>query len=157
GPVEVLELPDREPPDRARRSAGGLEGQRHDRHRGQRRPQARRGGRAQPRMKVWAILGAHQGDNNQVLALAEALGGPFTRKQLTYNRWRHLGPRILGASLRSLTKRSRTSVSRDLPDLTISTGHRSVAVVQALRARSPGMVRSVHVGYPRISPGKFDL
>jgi len=43
-------------------------------------------------MRVWAILGARQGDNNQVLALAETLGVPFEIKQLDYNRWRHLGP-----------------------------------------------------------------
>jgi len=107
--------------------------------------------------KIWALLGAHQGDNNQVLALAEAIGLPFERKQLTYNRWRHLGPNLLGASFRSLKRSSRASLSGDLPDLTISTGHRSVAPVQLLRERSGGAVHSIHVGYPRISPEKFDL
>ena len=110
-----------------------------------------------PRPKIWAILGAHQGDNNQVLALAESIGLPFERKQLRYNRWRHLGPSLLGATFRSLTRSSRTVLSGPLPDLTISTGHRSVAAVQSLRERSNGAVRSIHVGYPRISPGKFDL
>jgi len=109
------------------------------------------------RPKIWALLGAHQGDNNQVLALAEAIGLPFERKQLTYNRWRHLGPNLLRASFRSLKRSSRASLSGDLPDLTISTGHRSVAPVQLLRERSGGAVRSIHVGYPRISPDKFDL
>jgi len=112
----------------------------------------------QPRSpKIWALLGAHRGDNNQVLALAEALGVPFERKQLTYNRWRHLGPRLLGATLRSLDPRSRELLTGKAPDLTISTGHRSVAVVQALRKQSGGSTRSIHVGYPRISPAKFDL
>ncbi len=27
-------------------------------------------------MRVWALLGPHRGDNNQVLALAEALASP---------------------------------------------------------------------------------
>ena len=107
--------------------------------------------------RIWALLGARKGDNNQVLALAEELGLPFECKQLTYNRWRHLGPRLLGATLRSLTPGSREQVSGDCPDLTISTGHRSVAVVQSLRKRSGGRTRSIHVGYPRISPDKFDL
>jgi len=110
-----------------------------------------------PEPKIWALLGARQGDNNQVLALAEALGLPFERKQLTYNRWRHLGPRILGPTLRSLTRISRASMTRDIPDVTISTGHRSVAAVQFLRRRSGGRVRSIHVGYPRISPSEFHL
>jgi hypothetical protein len=43
------------------------------------------------------------------------------------------------------------------PDLTISGGHRSVPVVQALRRRSGGRTRSIHVGFPRASPGLFDL
>ena len=107
--------------------------------------------------RIWALLGARKGDNNQVLALAEALGLPFVCKQLTYNHWRHLGPHLLGATLRSLTPGSRALLSGDLPDLTISTGHRSVAVVQSLRRRSGGRTRSIHVGYPRISPDKFDL
>jgi mitochondrial fission protein ELM1 len=107
--------------------------------------------------RIWALLGARKGDNNQVLALAEALGLPFVCKQLTYNHWRHLGPHLLGATLRSLTPGSRALLSGDLPDLTISTGHRSVAVVQSLRRRSGGRTHSIHVGYPRISPDKFDL
>jgi len=109
------------------------------------------------RPRVWALLGAHQGDNNQVLALAEALALPFERKNLTYNRWRHFQPWLLGATFRSLTKESRDLVSGDLPDLTISTGHRSVPVVRAIRRRSAGRTRSVHLGYPRISPVHFDL
>jgi len=108
-------------------------------------------------MKIWAILGARKGDNNQVLALAETLGLPFECKQLSYNRWRHFGPRILGTTFRSLTAASRAQVSGDIPDLTISTGHRSVPVVQELRRRSKGATRSIHVGYPRISPSSFDL
>jgi mitochondrial fission protein ELM1 len=108
-------------------------------------------------IRIWALLGAHRGDNNQVLALAESLGLPFETKSLRYNRWRHLQPRLLGATLRSLTKSSRPSVSGDSPDLTISTGHRSVPVVQALRRRSGGRMRAVHIGYPRISPEHFDL
>ncbi|MEO8547218.1 MAG: ELM1/GtrOC1 family putative glycosyltransferase [Sphingomicrobium sp.] len=107
--------------------------------------------------RVWALLGAHRGDNNQVLALAEALGLPFEVKSLRYNQWRRLQPRLLGATLRSLVRDSRADVSGDPPDLTISTGHRSVPVVQAIRRRSGGRTRAVHLGYPRLSPARFDL
>jgi mitochondrial fission protein ELM1 len=58
----------------------------------------------------------------------------------------------------SLSPASRAELLRDEPpDLTISAGHRSVPVVQALRARSGGRLRSIHVGFPRISPDNFDL
>jgi mitochondrial fission protein ELM1 len=109
-------------------------------------------------LRIWALLGARAGDNNQVIALAEALGLPFEIKQLEYNSLHRLGPRLLGRSLMSLTRRSRDVILSDPPpDLTISAGHRSVAVVRALRRRSGGRTRSIHVGFPRVSPGHFDL
>jgi hypothetical protein len=108
--------------------------------------------------RIWALLGARAGDNDQVIALAEAIGLPFETKQLNYNGFRRLGPRLLGRSLMSLTGRSRHAIlDEPPPDLTISAGHRSVAAVRALRHRSGGRTRSIHVGFPRISPGHFDL
>jgi hypothetical protein len=108
--------------------------------------------------RIWALIGARAGDNDQVIALAEALGLPFEIKQLQYNAFRLLGPRLLRRSLISLITPSRRMIlSEPPPDLTISAGHRSVAVVQALRHRSGGWTRSIHVGFPRVSPGEFDL
>ena len=49
------------------------------------------------------------------------------------------------------------SCEGDPPDLTISTGLRSVPVVRELKRRSRGKTRSVHLGFPRISPRHFDL
>src|SRR5205823_2214540 len=43
------------------------------------------------------------------------------------------------------------------PDLTISTGLRSVPAVRELKRRSGGRTRTVHLGYPRISPRHFEL
>jgi mitochondrial fission protein ELM1 len=108
-------------------------------------------------IRVWALLGPHRGDNNQVLALAEALGLPFEEKLLTYNGLRRLQPALLGATLKSVAADSRAQLEGPPPDLTISTGHRSVPVVRALRKRSGGKMRAVHLGYPRISPRHFDL
>jgi mitochondrial fission protein ELM1 len=109
-------------------------------------------------LQIWALLGARAGDNDQVIALAEAIGLPFEVKQLEYNRLHALGPRLLGTSLASLTPASRRAILGDeLPDLTISTGHRSVPAVRELRRRSGGRTRSIHVGFPRVSPDHFDL
>jgi len=107
-------------------------------------------------VRIWALLGARPGDNDQVIALARALGLPFTVKRLHYNRLHLLGPRLLGASLAALTPGSRRDVSADAaPDVTISTGHRSVPVVRWLRRRAG--TRSIHIGFPRVSPANFDL
>ena len=93
-----------------------------------------------------------------MIALAEALGLPFEIKQVEYNRLHSLGPRLLGHSLVSLTRKSRAQMlSERPPDLTISAGHRSVPLVLALRCRSADRMRSIHIGFPRISPAHFDL
>lgn len=108
--------------------------------------------------RTWALLGARAGDNDQVIALAEALGSPFQIKSLEYNLLHAMGPRVLQSSLASLTRASRDLLLHEPPpDITISTGHRSVPVVRALRRRSRGRTRSIHIGFPRISPAEFDL
>ena len=108
-------------------------------------------------IRVWALLGPHRGDNNQILALAEALGLPFEEKRLRYNQLRRLQPALLGATLRSVAADARAQLDGEPPDLTISTGHRSVPVVRELRRRSGGAMRAVHLGYPRIPARHFDL
>jgi len=108
-------------------------------------------------IRVWALLGAHRGDNNQVLALAEALGLPFEEKSLRFNQLRRLQPLLLGPTFRSVTADTRAQLEGEPPDLTISTGHRSVPVVRALKKRSGEKMRAVHLGYPRIAPAHFDL
>lgn len=108
-------------------------------------------------IRVWALLGAHRGDNNQILALAYALGVPFEEKQLRYNALRRVQPALLEATFASLDEASRKLVEGEPPDLTISTGLRSVPVVRELKRRSGGRMRAVHLGFPRISPRHFDL
>lgn len=108
-------------------------------------------------IRIWALLGSHRGDNNQVLALAEALGLPFERKQLSYNALRRLPTGWLGATFASVSRESRPQLEGEPPDLTISTGLRSVPVVRELVRRSGGKTHSVHLGFPRIAPRHFDL
>ncbi len=107
--------------------------------------------------RVWALLGPHRGDNNQILALAEALGLPFEEKSLSYNQLRRIPTGLLGATFASVDADCRKLIEGEPPDLTISTGLRSVPVVRELRRRSGGRTRSVHLGFPRISPRHFDL
>src|SRR5438477_7585667 len=80
---------------------------------------------------VWALLGPHRGDNNQVLALAEALGLPFEQKMLSYNGLRRVPPGLLGATFASVAMGSRTLLEGEPPDLTLSTGLRRVPVGRA--------------------------
>ena len=107
--------------------------------------------------RVWALLGPRRGDNNQVLALAEALGLTFEVKQLAYNNWRHLRPGLLGERLLSLTAQSRRAIDGPPPELIISTGIRAVPVARAIRRRSQGRTKLVHLGAPRVPVAHFDL
>jgi len=107
--------------------------------------------------RIWALLGSRRGDNNQVLALAEALGLPFETKQLAYNGLHRLPLRLLGATFRTLRHDSRATVEHEAPDLIIAIGRRSVPVLRAIRARSGGRTKAVHIGYPRVHPRHFDL
>lgn len=110
---------------------------------------------AEPR--VWALFGPHRGDNQQVLALAQALGLPFEEKQLSYNALRRVPPVLLGPSFRTVDRACRAQLEGEPPELTISTGLRSVPVVRELQRRSKGKLRTVHLGFPRIAPRHFDL
>lgn len=109
------------------------------------------------RPRIWVLLGRRRGDNNQALALAEALGLPFEVKPLRYNALRLLDKRLLGATLAVLEPQSRRQVAGEPPDLVIAVGHRSVPVVRALKRRSGGRMRAVHLGNPRVAPEHFDL
>ena len=49
--------------------------------------------------RVWLLMGHKAGDNNQVLALAEALGWPFEIKKFTYRRYELLTNVFFGRTL----------------------------------------------------------
>lgn len=110
---------------------------------------------AEPR--IWVLLGERTGDNNQVLALAEAIGLPFETRMLRYNLARGLSGRILGERLISLTGESRRSIVPPWPDLVIAIGRRSVPIARWIRRANGGRTKLVLVGHPRVDPGLFDL
>ena len=107
--------------------------------------------------RIWVLLGPHRGDNNQVIALAESLGLPFETRTLTYNLLRKLGPRRVGTSLLSLTRRNRTQLTAPWPDLVIGIGRRSVPVALWIRQQSGGRARLVRLGNPEVDTKAFDL
>jgi len=107
--------------------------------------------------RIWVLLGAHTGDNNQVLALGRAFGLPFETKQLQYNLLRKLGPAALRTSLAALMPASRRLLQPPWPDLVIGIGRRSVPVARWIKQRSGGRTKLVRLGDPRHDPGLFDL
>ena len=112
--------------------------------------------------QIWALVGGRQGDNNQVLALAEELGLQFEVKPLRYARiggydLGRVKPRRLGASLLSLDRMSKVLIKPPWPDLVIGVGRRSVPVARFIRKMSGGRTKLVRIGNPRVDPRLFDL
>lgn len=106
--------------------------------------------------RIWVLLGKRTGDNNQVLALAEALGLPFETRSLRYNLLQALSVWLPGTSA-TLKGVSRERIQPPWPDLVIAIGRRSVPVARWIRHQTEGRTRLVLIGHPRIDPGLFDL
>jgi len=122
---------------------------------------AQRRYRYQPRdgaPRVWVLLGTHEGDNRQLLALAEALGWPHETRQLVFKGPRPMVPTwLLGASLLRVNTRRSAPLGPPWPDLVLACGRRSAPVARWIRERSGGETRLVHLGRPRAPLSAFDL
>ena len=104
---------------------------------------------------IWILAGNRRGDNNQMLALAEALGLPFEIKILAYNPLHHLPP--LRRGLLHVERRARASIKPPWPDLVIAIGANSPPVARYIRRRSGGRTRLVQIGDPRSAIHDLDL
>ena len=105
---------------------------------------------------IWVLTGARTGDNNQALALAEALGLPFEVKQLDYNALQSLSVWLPPTAL-TLTNAARQGIQPPWPDLVIAIGRRSVPVARWIKQQNEGRTKLVRIGHPRIDPKLFDL
>ena len=106
--------------------------------------------------RVWLLLGHKAGDNNQVLALAEALGWPWEEKRIVYRPWELLSNRLLGITLCGIDRGASSALEPPWPDLVITSGRRNEPVARWIRRQAPG-VRLVHVGRPWAPLDIFDL
>ncbi len=106
---------------------------------------------------VWVLLGRHEGDNRQLLVLAEALGWPFETRALVFKRRGILSTRLQGASLMRLDRSRSQQLAPPWPDLVLACGRRSAPVARWIRRRSGGVTRLVHLGRPQAPLAAFDL
>mgnify|MGYP005810158575 CR=1 FL=1 len=106
---------------------------------------------------MWVLEPYRTGEQQQVLALAEALGWPFEVKRLHY-RALGFGTNLLrGSSLRGIDRQRSDALAAPWPDLVISAGMRNEPVGRWIRRQSGGRCRIVHVGRPWADPERFDL
>lgn len=107
--------------------------------------------------RVWLLLGSKAGDNNQVQALAEALGWPHEEKNLRYRHTELLSNVLLPPNLYGIRRGTARSLAPPWPDLVISAGRRNEPVARWIKKQTGGRTRIVHLGRPWASPGAFDL
>jgi mitochondrial fission protein ELM1 len=107
--------------------------------------------------RVWLLMGHRQGDNSQVLALAEALGWPFEVKHFTYRRSELATNLILGATLRGTVPGRSSPLAPPWPDLIITAGRRNEPVARWIQNQAGHRVRIVHIGRPWAQIERFDL
>lgn len=106
---------------------------------------------------MWLLLGKRRGDNNQLLALGEALGVPFETRTLAYHRLARSMMKVFPVGLRHLTGDSRQWLKAPWPDLIIGIGRRSVPVARWIRRQSGAQTKIVRLGHPRAPNELFDL
>lgn len=107
--------------------------------------------------RVWLLAGHKAGDNQQVLALAEALGWPYEVKRLAYRPWELLTNRLLGATLAGIRRAASSPLAPPWPDLVITAGRRNEPVARWIRRRAGAPMRLVHLGRPWSPLDCFDL
>lgn len=106
---------------------------------------------------MWVLLGPHKGDNNQVLALAEALGLPFRTITLKYERFAHVPALCRSISISQLTDECRLEIAPPWPSLVLGIGQRSAPVARYIQQASGGRAKTIRLGDPMVSPRLFDL
>jgi mitochondrial fission protein ELM1 len=107
--------------------------------------------------RVWLLIGTRRGDNNQILALGEALGVPFETRTVFYKWTARLLMKLFPIGVGHLTAASRRWLQPPWPDLVIGIGRRTVPVARWIQEQSGGRTNLVRLGHPRADNELFDL
>ena len=109
------------------------------------------------RPRVWLLLGHRRGDNNQVLALGEALGVPFETRTMTYKWLARARMKLFRTDVGHVKPAARRWIQAPWPDLVIGIGRRTVPVARWIQEQSEGRTNLVRLGHPRAPNEWFDL
>ncbi len=111
--------------------------------------------------RVWLLTSHKIGDNNQVLALAEALGWPHEQKRIVRRENRLTSKLIyrqmLGITLAGIDRERSSTLAPPWPDLVISASRANEMVARWIARMSGGHTRIVHMGRPKGPLDAFDL
>lgn len=110
---------------------------------------------AQPRL--WLLAGAHKGDNEQLVTLAEALGLSYRIDSNYQSIASILADRVAGGRLTLRRYRPAAAGKRDCPDLVMISGGRRVGDALRIKRASGGRTKIVCIGRPWARLDLFDL
>lgn len=107
--------------------------------------------------RVWLLTGSRRGDNNQLLALGEALGVPFETRTMFYSWTARLRLKLFPIGVGHLTAASRRWLRPPWPDVVVGIGRRTVPVARWIQQQNGGRANLIRLGHPRADNELFDL
>ncbi len=107
--------------------------------------------------KVWVLTCHREGDNAQMIALAEALGWPFEIKRIVYRKLELLPNLLFRATLAGIDRRRSSRLTPPWPDVVIFAFRANENVARWIRRQAGGRTRYVLVGRPWAPLQEFDL
>ena len=105
----------------------------------------------------WVLTTGEAGFRSQAIGLAEATGLDFKEKQIRLRApWSYLPGHLCPWALAGLDSGS-DRIAPPWPRLLITCGRRPTALAMAIKKRSAGKTKTVHVQHPKVPSGAFDL
>jgi mitochondrial fission protein ELM1 len=107
---------------------------------------------------VWVLADESPGNRSQAFGVAEALGFPFTVKEIRYGRFGAWPNVLLGASFAGLTEESRRELAAPWPDVTVGAGRRVAPLARKIKRLSGDRTFAVQIMDPGwFGNGEIDL
>ena len=115
-----------------------------------------------PSPEIWVVLTHAIGDNDQCLALAEALGRPFRTISLDWPKSGRAFDRaqfdeLLREDMKGRVRRALIGLSAPWPRLVICCGHRADPLAFWIKGQSGGCAKVVTIGRPHSALAHYDL
>jgi uncharacterized protein len=106
---------------------------------------------------VWVLTCHREGDNAQMIGLAEALGWPFEVKRIVHKRLELLPNLLFKTTLAGMDERRSSPLEPPWPDLVIFAFRANENIARWIRMRAGGRTRFVVIGRPWSRLREFDL
>ncbi len=115
------------------------------------------GSRSSDSPRTWLLASPHQGDNSQLLALAQALDWPFEIKHLRFKRGEKLLRFAKAATLAAVDQQNSDELLLPGPDLVLLSGRPNEAVAFWIKRHLNPAVKLVFIGTPQWPLDRYDL